>query len=223
MFLLRLFGRSLSPQSRSCVNTSFERLVYPYVCNNSKTPTRRIRRSAPKARQSKIICSVVSIPSMIGHIRFTESAKFLLVEGSRSHGPLRCQNCQIFGYSNNLSENSRTFGVGKDKGFEISRKIFELFFFFFFISPLKNSIKNNTNLQNSVPPKAGKDTESSSPHFEWHLQIFNHIVLKVQTSLAPNNAKTSSVSVLKTKKKKKKKKIFFFFFFFLSLNLPPPP
>ena len=88
------------------------------------------------------------------------------------------------------------------------------FFFFFFISPLKNSIKNNTNLQNSVPPKAGKDTESSSPHFEWHLQIFNHIVLKVQTSLAPNNAKTSSVSVLKTKKKKKISFFFFFFFFF---------
>ena len=40
-----------------------------------------------------------------------------------------------------------------------------------------------------MPPKAGKDTESSSPHFEWHLQIFNYIVLKVQTILAPNNAK----------------------------------
>ena len=100
-----------------------------------------------------------------------------------------------------------------ERGDEI---FFIFFFFFFFISPLKNSIKNNTNLQNSVPPKAGKDTESSSPHFEWHLQIFNHIVLKVQTSLAPNNAKTSSVSVLKTKKKKKKKKIFFFFFFLFS-------
>ena len=64
--------------------------------------------------------------------------------------------------------------------------------FFFFISPSnKIQLKKNTNLQNSVPPKAGKDTESSSPHFEWHLQIFNYIVLKVQTSLAPNNAKTS--------------------------------
>ena len=65
--------------------------------------------------------------------------------------------------------------------------------FFFFYITIKNSIKKDTNLQNSVPPKAGKDTESSSPHFEWHLQIFNYIVLKVQTRLAPNNAKKQAL------------------------------
>ena len=89
------------------------------------------------------------------------------------------------------------------------------YFFFFFISPLKIQLKKDTNLQNSVPPKAGKDTESSSPHFEWHLQIFNYIVLKVQTSLAPNNAKNKlCFSFEKTKKKKKKNHFFFLFVFF---------
>ena len=89
------------------------------------------------------------------------------------------------------------------------------------MSPLKIQLKKDTNLQNSVPPKAGKDTESSSPHFEWHLQIFNYIVVKVQTSLAPNNAKNKlCFSFEKTKKKQKKKKFFFFlFFFFFSFPL----
>ena len=75
-------------------------------------------------------------------------------------------------------------------------------FFFFFISPLKIQLKKDTNLQNYVPPKAGKDTESSSPHFEWHLQIFNYIVLKVQTSLAPNNAKNKLCFSFEKNKKK---------------------
>ena len=40
--------------------------------------------------------------------------------------PLFVQNRWIFGNSNVSSENFRTFGVGKDKGFEFYRKIFEL-------------------------------------------------------------------------------------------------
>ena len=84
------------------------------------------------------------------------------------------------------------------------------YFFFFFYITIKNSIKKDTNLQNSVPPKAGNDTESSSPHFEWHLQIFNYIVLKVQTSLAPNNAKNKLCFSFEKNKKKRKKKSFFF-------------
>ena len=39
----------------------------------------------------------------------------------------------------------------------------------------------------TVPSKAGKDTNSSSPHFEWHLQFFNKEMLKVQTSFMPND------------------------------------
>ena len=88
--------------------------------------------------------------------------------------------------------------------------------FFFFISPLKIQLKKDTNLQNSVPPKAGKDTESSSPHFEWHLQIFNYIVLKVQTSLAPNNAKNKLC--FSFEKTKKKKILFFFSFLFFCFS-----
>ena len=36
-----------------------------------------------------------------------------------------------------------------------------------FISPLKIQLKKDTNLQNSVPPKAGKDTESSNITILW--------------------------------------------------------
>ena len=47
--------------------------------------------------------------------------------------------------------------------------------------------------QFTVPSKAEKDKKSFSSHFEWHLKVFNHEKLTVQTSLVPNNAKQALV------------------------------
>ena len=44
-------------------------------------------------------------------------------------------------------------------------------------------------MQSVLPSSTGKDRESPSHHFEWHMQFFNQKTLNVHTSLAPNNAK----------------------------------
>ena len=61
----------------------------------------------------------------------------------------------------------------------------------FFSITIRNLTKstNLQHIQSTMPPKARKDTLSSSLHFEWHLQFFNHEKVEFQTSLAPNNAK----------------------------------
>ena len=57
IFLLRSFGRSLSPSCESCVSTSFERSVYPKGCINLKTVARIFRRSTAKEGQSNKKCA----------------------------------------------------------------------------------------------------------------------------------------------------------------------
>ena len=78
IFLLRSFGRSLSPYNKSSIKTSFERSLYPNDCTNSKTLARIFRRLISKAGQSNKKCSVVSIPSLLGHTGFMESLKLCL-------------------------------------------------------------------------------------------------------------------------------------------------
>ena len=63
----------------------------------------------------------------------------------------------------------------------------------FFIT-IKIELKTQVyRIQLTVPPKAGQDTGSSSPHFKWHLQFFSQGALKVQASLVPNNAKQALI------------------------------
>ena len=52
-------------------------------------------------------------------------------------------------------------------------------------------------MQFTIPSKAEKDTESSSPHFEWLMQLFYKETLKDQNSLVPNNAKQALLLFLK--------------------------
>ena len=78
IFLLASFRKPLSSNDKSCVKTSFERSIYPNGRSNAKTTARGFRRGTSNEGQSNKKCSVLSIPSLEGHIRFMVSRKLCL-------------------------------------------------------------------------------------------------------------------------------------------------
>ena len=65
----------------------------------------------------------------------------------------------------------------------LERSAFYYCFIFFII--IETTLETQTyRMQLIVPSKAGKDTESSSPHFEWHIYF---ILLPVAYIVSPKN------------------------------------
>ena len=71
--------RSLSPYNKSCTRALFEKLlIWANGRNKFETPARRSRRKMSNEGQSNKKCSVSSMPSFVGHMRFTVSLKLCL-------------------------------------------------------------------------------------------------------------------------------------------------